>query len=191
MRVEPSKPRFTVQQTANGLSIITPAPRSWFTLLFLMVWLGGWTIGGISAISDVSRGGDGQAFLIFWLMGWALGEFYALAVVLWQIAGREELVVSSDRLVQRIWLGGLNRAREFTSAAISHVRVSPQLDVMWTNQMRWVPPLFGSGTGAIAFDYGAKTYRVGAGLDEAEGRLVVDQLRSYFPRLVESERAIA
>ncbi len=191
MRVEPSKPRFTVRQTADGLSISTPAPRSWFTLLFLTAWLGGWTIGGISAMSDVSRGGDGQAFLFFWLVMWALGELYALAVVLWQLSGREEILVSSDRLVQRIWLGGLNRAREFTSAAISHLRVSPQLDVMWTNQTRWVPPLFGPGTGTIAFDYGAKTYRVGAGLDEAEGRLVLDQLRSHFPRLMESERSTA
>jgi hypothetical protein len=40
------------------------------------------------------------------------------------------------------------------------------------------------GTRTIAFDYGAKTYRFGAGVDEAEAQAIVDTLRERWPSLV-------
>jgi len=32
-------------------------------------------------------------------------------------------------------------------------------------------------SGAITFDYGAKSVRIGAGLDEAEGRMIVQRIK--------------
>jgi hypothetical protein len=36
-------------------------------------------------------------------------------------------------------------------------------------------------SGVIKFDYGARTIRVAQGLDEAEGRRIVDQLKDWLP----------
>jgi hypothetical protein len=38
---------------------------------------------------------------------------------------------------------------------------------------------FGGGT--IAFDYGAKTFRFGGGLDEAEASHLIELLKSRYP----------
>jgi hypothetical protein len=185
MRIEPSKPRFTIQQIATGITVSAPARRNWFILLFLIAWLGGWTVGGASAMAKAVQPGEHQAFLLFWLVGWLLGEIYVLGVIMWQLAGREELTLAGGNLIHRVAIGGLSRAREFTGSNIKHMRTSPQTTSPWMDQARWMPPLFGAGQGAIAFDYGAKTYRVGAGLDEAEGRLVLAEIQKRFPRMVE------
>lgn len=185
MRVEPSKPRFTIQQIASGITVSAPARRNWFILLFLIAWLGGWTVGGATAIAEALRPGEQQVFLLFWLAAWLLGEVYVLIIILWQLAGREELTFSSGNLIHRVAIGSLGRAREFSGSDIRHLRPSPQIALPWMDQMRWMPPIFGSGQGAIAFDYGAKTYRIGAGLDEAEGRLVLAEIQKRFPRMVE------
>ena len=38
----------------------------------------------------------------------------------------------------------------------------------------------GFGDGNLAFDYGARTYRFGFGLDEAEAKLLLDALRPHL-----------
>jgi len=186
VRVEPSRARFTVEQTATGITFRTPARRNWLILALLAAWLGAWTVGGASALSEVMRPGERDAFLFVWLVGWVMGELYALASVMWQLAGHEEISLSSGNLIHRVAIGGLGRSREFSGANIKHLRTSPQMGSHWMDQRRWMPPLFGAGHGSVAFDYGAKTYRVGAEPDEAEGRLVLAEIRRYFPRMVEN-----
>ena len=189
MRVEPSKPRYTITSEAGVVTVACPPRRNWLILLFLMAWLGGWTIGGISAFAAVTKAGEHQAFMMFWLIGWAVGEVWVLAVVLWQLAGLEELSIAQGNLVHRASIAGIGRTREFTGSDVKNLRSSPQLLSAWMDQSSFVPPIFGSGHGAIAFDYGAKTYRVGGGLDEAEARQVVIALSKQFPRMVERPNA--
>ena len=40
--------------------------------------------------------------------------------------------------------------------------------------------LWGVGGGVLAFDYGARTYRFGAGLDEAEAKQVVIAIKQRY-----------
>ena len=187
MRVEPSKPRYTIERSGSGLVVTAPPRRNWLILPFLVVWLGGWTIGGFSAFEAVLEPGSHRAFMVFWLIGWAFGELYALFIILWQLMGREQLTISSKGLVHRVLVGGLNRAREFAAADIRHLRASPQVLSPWMDQRSWMPPVFGAGHGAIAFDYGAKTYRIASGLDEAEARLVLAEIAKYMPKMVETD----
>ena len=132
---------------------------------------------------DSSSGG--KAFMAFWLLGWLCGEIYAIAIVMWQLAGREELSFAGSNLRHRVAAAGLGRNREFSGTEIKRLRATPLLPSPWMDQARWMPPLFGGGHGAIAFDYGAKTYRVGAALDEAEARSVLAEVQKQFPRMVE------
>jgi hypothetical protein len=48
----------------------------YFTGLFLLFWLGMWTIGFKDAASKVISG-NANGFLIFWLCGWTLGGIFA------------------------------------------------------------------------------------------------------------------
>ena len=45
-----------------------------------------------------------------------------------------------------------------------------------------LPFLIRNRTGSVRFNYGARTIYLAAGLDEAEGRLIVDRLRRFLPK---------
>lgn len=191
MRVEPAKPRFLISRSGTALTVSVPARRNWFVLIFLTAWLGGWTVGGAAAVGQLLRPDPGpdRAFMLFWLIGWLCGEIYAIAIVVWQLAGREELAFVGSSLRHRVAAAGLGRSREFDGAEIKDLRAAPQLSNPWMDQTRWMPPVFGAGHGAIAFDYGAKTYRIGAALDEAEARLILVEVYKQFPRMIEGKKS--
>lgn len=184
MRVEPGKPRFTIQPQGTGIAVSCPARRNALVLLFLVVWFGFWTFGGITTIRELMdpKQGD-RAFLAFWLLGWAAGELYAIAAMAWQLTGREDIAVAGGTLTHRVSAAGLGRSREYAMAQIRNLRTSPQVLSPWMDQRTFMPPVFGAGHGALAFDYGARTYRLGAGLDEAEAGMVVAELAKRFPQL--------
>jgi hypothetical protein len=56
-------------------------PRgSWsryFVVIFLLAWLGGWTVGEYSVAKKVFNG-ESNPFEIFWLIGWTVGGLFAL-----------------------------------------------------------------------------------------------------------------
>jgi hypothetical protein len=60
---------------------------------------------------------------------------------------------------------------------VRNLRVVPFDESLWSRRDPWTP------TGPLAFDYGARTVRFGAGIDEAEARMIVDSIRTRFPEL--------
>ena len=94
--------------------------------------------------------------------------------------GREVVDVDSTSLRIKRAVGKLGRTKEFDLGHVRILRVAPQI---------WNPGDFSSGLrfwgvggGTIAFDYGAKTYRFGGGLDEAEAKQVLVRLAERVPR---------
>jgi hypothetical protein len=45
-----------------------------------------------------------------------------------------------------------------------------------------------SNSGALAFDYGAQTIRIGTGIDEAEASMLIDVIARRFPQLAPATR---
>ncbi len=41
---------------------------------------------------------------------------------------------------------------------------------------------WGVGQGIITFDYGAKTFRFGSGLDEAEAKMILSEITQRYPQ---------
>lgn len=153
-------------------------------MLFLLAWLGGWTIGETNVAGQLLSAGDKTptAFLSFWLVGWTLGGLFALGTVLWQLAGREVVTATSSALLYRIEVFGVGISRSYGASYIKNLRATePSISPTW-NQRRMLPPLFGPGNGLIAFDYGARTIRIGSSLEEAEAKSLVDSLIQHLPR---------
>jgi hypothetical protein len=183
MQVEPQAARFRSEVTPDGYRVVIPARRNWFIVLFLCAWLGGWAFGELSASGELLRGGDKTpfAFLSFWLVGWTIGGLYAGATVLWQLAGREIITVSLTTLSYRAEALGLGRTRSFQTSEVKDLRSTEYAISTFTNQRAWFPPVVGSGFGPVAFDYGARTFRVAPSLDEAEAKLLVRELSARLP----------
>ena len=177
--------RSTITDDSDGLTILMPARRVPFALFFLPVWIIGWAIGWFFAFRQLTTSNDGgqfgTAFLGVWISFWTIGGLVAITSWLWMMFGRERLVLGQGRLAHRFELFGFQVPREFDVQSIRNLRATP--NVMTNSQSPF--GAVGIGSGAIAFDYGAKTLRVGGGLEEAEGAMIVKRIkdRGAIPNL--------
>jgi len=184
MHVEPQSPRFTLETTADGHRAVIPARHNWFVVLFLCAWLVGWVFGEVTVIYQLLSPSEKTPwlFLLAWLAGWTLGGAFALGAVLWQLAGREVVSVSPATLLHRVEAFGLGWSRSYKASEVKNFRATEYSTNPFTNQAAWFPPLTGSGFGPVAFDYGARTLRLGAALEEAEAKLLVQKLAGSLLR---------
>ncbi|MGH2687976.1 MAG: hypothetical protein ACRDKW_04095 [Actinomycetota bacterium] len=115
------------------------------------------------------RGERGDDWLpLAFLAVWVVGSVHGAYAWLWQFAGREIVAVRPSSLVLRREIFGFGRSREYDLRHVRDVRVSPATRG-------------GIAIGPLAFDYGARTYRFGGGVDEAEARDLVRWVKQAAP----------
>ena len=80
----PSESKITITTNRNGFPVVTlPAVKSTLARygisLFLLCWLGGWSVGWITAFRQIVHGTKApEIFLIFWLTAWTVGGGFAI-----------------------------------------------------------------------------------------------------------------
>jgi hypothetical protein len=183
MYLEPTLPRYQLAQIGDRLEVTVAARRSWPVLLFLCLWLTMWSAGFSQGAHIVFKGTDQVAplFMGVWLTGWTIGGLAALSTILWQLVGKEHITADHDGIAYRVAIFGIGRTRSYGLHAIGNLRAVDFAISAFHNQNTLRAPFFGTVTGPIAFDYGAKTVRIGASLDEAEARSLVTRLREQLP----------
>jgi hypothetical protein len=172
--LQPATPRAQILDEVSRVRVTIPARRNWFVILFLPLWLAGWAAGDVAVLSQViddpPTGGEGP-FILVWLVLWnVFGPLFAL-FWLWTVAGKEIVTLDAEVLSLRYALGRVGWTRRFARDQVAALRVSPSATAE-ARSLAWWP-----GAGTIAFDYGARTYRFGSGLDEAEAKQVAADLR--------------
>lgn len=183
MFVKPPGPRHRIIEQADGIAISIPSKRNIFILAFLTLWLCGWAVGEVSApiafFGSAKKNPGAAAFLLFWLCGWTVGGAFALCVWLWQFKGREILAISSAGLSIRHEVVGYGRTKYYDLSEIRDLRVAP----LTFNPIDFRSSLafWSIGGGSIAFDYGFKTFRFAAGVDEAEARIILQRITDALP----------
>lgn len=139
---DPEGPAFTLRPT--GLS-------RFFVAAFLSVWLCGWAVGELFALAALVScvasllnldlelpGWSGKnheshtgailisLFLAVWLSFWTLGGVMALRQWLMLLWSREQLVLATDCLVARRWIGPFKRTRRIPKSDITSVTQARQ-----------------------------------------------------------------
>jgi hypothetical protein len=177
-----AKARFTVEKSPRGEVIRIKASRQVFVMLFLPLWLVGWTFGGGAAIYALFT--QFQFFLLFWLCGWAVGWVAAAGILLWMFAGSETIsLVGLDIEIAHCALG-FSRHWLYQGSGIKHLSVANQ--PAWPFQFRWqVPFIRTPRNGSVKFDYGPRTIFVAPGLDEGEAQMIVEHLARRLPTTVQ------
>ena len=182
MVIAPAPRRSRTVERPDGLELIVPAKRNVFVVIFLLAWLGGWTFGELSALGKLLSGAEGaMGFLFFWLVMWTIGGGFAAFTVLWMLGGHEHIILRPRILAIRREAFGLGFTREYDLAHARNLRVSVASydPFAWGASARF----WGFGGGPVAFDYGAKTVRLAAAVDEPEAAQIVRELkaRHAFP----------
>lgn len=108
----------SVFDTPQGLVINIPAAKNWFLILFVGFWLCGWAFGEVSVIHQLATGktnGSGL-FLIGWLGAWTVGGCFFISMWLWSIAGHEIISLTPTSLAIRRDILGFGRSREYMTS---------------------------------------------------------------------------
>jgi len=171
--------RSQVEYTGDKLQIVIPAKKNWFEILFLLAWLGGWAFGEVSALKALSVGEQNSApgfFLFFWLIGWTMGGSFTAFIFLWNLTGKELIILSQGLLRIDRKAVGIGTSKQYFLAESKGFRVSTSANSLgpWSSG-QWL----GFGGGRISFDYGMKTIRFADGIDEAEANYLIDQMKLY------------
>ncbi len=163
--------------------IVVKAQRNWFFIPFLSFWLVMWTIGGIAVITQLFGGGEQSLFLIVWLAFWAVGWAFGASWLGWQLNGKTILAVDQGALVYRWRMPFVSRAKHYDASQIRNLAGSEQggFFAVFAIMQPAYPPFYPAQTGSVKFDYGGRTIRIVPGLDESEGRLIVERLAPKLP----------
>ena len=181
-KVVPPAPCARLIENGEALRVVIPARRDLVLSAFFLAAF-------ISSIKTFGGGAKhrGLVDLLFLGVIAAWGMFFCF----WQAKGLEEVAVSATFFSVRYALFGIGKTWAFEPGRMRDLRVSSSYVPLSTwaawfgkrgknGKREWNPT--GIWTGPFAFDYGAKTYRFGAGMDEAEARdLLPHLLRRLSP----------
>ena len=208
--IPPPSPRCIIENTSPSLIITIPSRRHWFLTVYLVLLLGVFAaialpVGGMllvgalfplagllggsgsavnEAVVSMVIAGCGMGLSLLAFVGMLLaGGLYVLYLLLWQLTGVEKIEVDSQAItVQHLMLKTLRVGRPKIHSAehVKELRAVPSNTAMWW----WWRSMYlwGLMDGSIAFDYGAKTFRYGSGVDEAEAKNIVRAILERFPQ---------
>lgn len=115
--------------------------------------------------------------------GFALSLVSSLLVWVWALLGKQSLAVDGVTLVHRKEILGIGFSREYDWTAVQDFRLRVQAPAQnipgASSAARLVFNL--RGAAVMAFDYGARTFEVGRGLDESSAKDLVTRINQRFP----------
>jgi hypothetical protein len=181
MSIAPQGRVSSSRQGSEGFEISIPAKQSIFLRLLLGPALVVWGMEEVFAAADLLLRTDDDAsvwWLTVWLIAWTCGGAFLLYLWFWMLIGTEVVILRPATLLIKRELGGLDRSKEYDLLHVKNLRVASISghSYVWSGAMHFL----GIGGGPIAFDYGFKTVRLGSGVQDAEAREIVKELRSRY-----------
>jgi hypothetical protein len=177
----------TIKETQNTLEIRIPSAKNWMALIFLPIWLCGWGFGLVSVLKATFSGQIVVAepgsnfppalFVLIWLTLWTAGGLFA-GYIWWRMAfGAETLKIGATSISMGRSMSWFERERSFDAQHIWRLRTVPipAFSIFENRANLWW------GSPSLAFDYGSRTVRFGAGIDEAEAYQILELVQKKFP----------
>ena len=182
----PAKSRARISEHGNELQIVIPSKKDYFVIGFVFLWMTGWFWGEASAIYVMVANPartylpfDG--FLLVWLAFWTCAGAFTGSSLVRLVAGREVMTLSPGALLIERRPGVFRSPKRYSLEDSKNLRVDVR-----GGYSRF--EVFGYGGEVLAFDYGTKTVRFAAGIDEAEGKFIVGLLKEKGSRSGSSKR---
>lgn len=174
--------RSTVISVPGGIEVSIPSPRNYIFAAFILLWFCGWIFGEFGVSEQLFHPTEKTpiAFLAPWLAIWTIGGCFAVATLLWLLAGRERVTIAGDEFAVRREAVGLGWTRRYELRSAKNLRV---VDASPDNGPFGMRDPYGWRNGPFVFDYGPRTIKFGAGLDVAEARTVLARILAAKPAL--------
>lgn len=178
----PSRGRATITDDLSGFRVELPTKKNWFIILFLCFWFCGWIMGESFAIGTLFKGDTpifANLFMLVWLGAWTTGGVAVVSIILWQLKGKETIVLENNILTIEKNLGIIKRKKQYDANQIENLKLST-IDSHPMNNIQFSTPI-GNKAGKLCFSYGMKTVRFLMDVDEAEAQFILDILLDRKP----------
>lgn len=176
----PNAGRAEIYESADLFQVRLKSKSSHFVMAFMMFWLCGWAYGEFKVLSILISGESGGAsvFLLAWLGAWTVGGVFAATQLLWIVSGYELLSLSPNALTIQRCIPFYRRSWNYDINHVTNVRASAIVaDDGTSRRKQYHPGIFSGPTqGTVKFDYGMKTPGFGLEMEEAEARKIADRL---------------
>lgn len=198
--------RHQITNRFGNLEITIPSVKQWAFIALLIWWLTLWAcsetftgiilFGGLVGLLTQNSPADlinlapsvgfyfDYLFFLVWFTIWTVwtyGGAKAFYMLLWSLAGEEVIEVNRAGIMIRQQIFGYGPGEAYLANYIKGLRISPP---------SYNPRHLRYPAGIIVFDYGAKTLRFGNGVDEAEAKLILAEIKTRFPQYNRGIRAI-
>lgn len=123
--------------------------------------------------------------LMYGGFGFALSLVSSLLMWAWALLGKQSLTLDGVRLVHRREILGIGFSREYEWSAVQDFRLRVQIPAQKVPGAS-APASFVfnlQGAAVMAFDYGARTFELGRGLDESSANELVTRINQRFPSI--------
>ena len=179
---QPYKGRSTILDNISDIQIIIPAKKNWFVIIFLGAWLCAWCGGEIGVLSFVIKGvvfrhQPGVLFILVWLVAWSVGGVFAFRFFLWSIKGKEIITVGQGTLMIDKRAALFFKPKTYDLNEVRSIRIQEDNSFYGSSGRRYGSYNALNAGGTIRFDYGLQTVKFAAGIDEAEAKYIIQQLK--------------
>ena len=175
MKVEVPNRLSKFYDSPAGFEIIIPAKRNYFYITFLGFWIMGWVVAEVWVIDMLISWNSGteysKIFLYSWLGAWTAGGVFSIYFWLWMAIGKEIIILNEMALSIKRDILGFGRTYEYVLNHINNMRYSAPGHTAYDFETGM--SIIGIRGGLIAFDYGERTFRFGASIDEVEAKDII------------------
>lgn len=170
----PSAPRSIFSEQPEGLRISIYLPVRRDIVIFIPLWLVGWSWALREEYPKVMSNPFGDPFTTIWFLAWIVfGPLFAFGWF-WNLFGRVDLTIRADTFALRQSIFGLARNRQFSTAELFNLEFVPQQ---------------GSGkrrrASHLRFHYGPDVVKFADEIEIREGDLIIKRIaeRALIRRL--------
>lgn len=161
----------------NGLEIVIPSKKNWFSNIFMIFWLCGWIMGEGFALNEVIFNFNGFSkdyFVLFWLCGWTAAGIFAIRQLIWGIFGEEILTFEIGKLTIDRYCLLFSKCKTFDLKEVKNLRLHQNDYDISDDSFKF--SRFQNEGSRIKFDYGMETIKLASGIDEAEARYILNKI---------------
>ena len=183
-KLYPKEKRAIVEQSLDGMSIRIPAKRHWGIITFLTFWIIPWAFAEYYVARLLFFSGIdwfAKPLLAVWLLFWTAGGISILLSILWQLFGKEEILMEGYFTKVENTIFGRGLKRQYETNRLKEIKFQAPIPNLLNKQL----PFLG---GKIQMNYGEKTIRILREINEREAKDILAQMKSY-PKFSEEQFA--
>jgi hypothetical protein len=191
MKNKSATPRYTIQETGDGIQITLPGRKKVLQFLGFGIWIILWGfitgsfmyMGGVLSVLAYSTSSFNTGFFVFvsfisFLIAFMLfigssGIYW----IIWKLAGKEIIEVNNQAMAITKQIFKWKRKSEYSFKHISNLQVNVIKPNRFTAPYRAIQKMLGHD-GIINFNYEKKSIRFGLDISEDEGMQVLSLIKS-------------